>query len=94
MTGKARLIGDSGFEGVCLEEAFLRVWRMIGLRCSGCGGLSKDAFWDVLLALEVHRKDDVSAGSVAEVSGWSWKCGEGLNCALQTSPGLGLVGGS
>ena len=94
MTGKVRLIGDSGFDSVCLKEAFVRVWRMIGLRCSGCGGLSKDAFWDVLLALEVHRKDDVSAGTVAEVSAWSWKCGEGLNCALQTSPGLGLVGGS
>ncbi len=58
MTGKARLIGDSGFDGVCLEKAFERVWRMIGLRCFGCAGFAKDAFWDVLLALEVHRKDE------------------------------------
>ncbi len=55
---------------------------------------SKDAFRDVLLASEVHCKNDVSAGSVAEVSAWSWKCVEGLNCALQTPPGLGFVGGS
>ena len=85
MTGKVRLIGDSGFDSVCLKEAFVRVWRMIGLRCSGRWGFSKDVFWDVLLALEVHRKDEGFVWLGYGSDGWSWKCG---GCALQTIRGL------
>ena len=59
MTWKARLIGDSGWGGVCLEEGLSACGARIDSGVWVPKALSKDAFSGVLITAGVHRNDGV-----------------------------------